>query len=188
MKRSIFFISALLLSACTKAGAPPAADTTSTTDSAPVAVATDSWTVSPRGIGQLSAGMTLDEANAATGNALIIPATLEQCDWVRVKDAPKGLLLMVERGKITRVEIGDSSTIATANGAKVGDTEAQIELLYPGNVEVQPHKYTDGHYLVVTPVDPAEKDYRIVFETDGRKVLRYRSGLVPSVQYVEGCA
>jgi hypothetical protein len=188
MKPAILIISALLLSACTKAEVPPAADTTAMTDSAPVAVATDSWTVSPRGIGQISAGMTLDEANAATGNALIVPPTLQECDWVRVKDAPKGLLLMVEGGKITRVNIDDSSTIATTNGAKVGDTEAQIELLFAGQVEVQPHKYTDGHYLVVTPVDPAEKDYRIVFETDGKKVLRYRSGLVPSVQYVEGCS
>lgn len=181
-------VALVLLSACTKAGSPPATDTTTATDSVPVAVATDSWTVSPRGIGQISAGMTLDEANAATGNALIVPATLEECDWVRVKDAPKGLLLMVEGGKITRVNIDDSSTIATTNGAKIGDTEEHIELLYSGQVEVQPHKYTTGHYLVVTPVDPAEKDYRIVFETDGKKVLRYRSGLVPSVQYVEGCS
>ena len=179
----------VLLSACTKADAPPATpDTTAATDSAPVVVATDSWTVSPCGIGQISAGMTLDEANAATGNALILPAALQECDWARVKDAPKGLLLMVEGGKITRVNVDDSSTIATTNGAKVGDTEARIELLYPGQVEVQPHKYTDGHYLVVTSGDPAEKDYRIVFETDGKKVIRYRSGLVPSVQYVEGCS
>ena len=95
---------------------------------------------------------------------------------------------MVERGAITRVNINDSSAIATTTGAKIGDTEERIELLYPGQVEVQPHKYTDGHYLVVTPVDPEERDYRIVFETVGKNVVRYRAGRVPSVQYVEGCS
>lgn len=132
--------------------------------------------------------MTIDEANAATGNALILPPNIEECSFVTVKDAPEGLIVMVERGKITRVDVIRNSTIETAAGAKIGDTEAHIELLYPGQVEVQPHKYTDGHYLVVTSADPAERDYRIVFETDGKKVLRYRSGLVPSVQYVEGCS
>ena len=132
--------------------------------------------------------MTLEEANAAVGNSLIVPDALQECDWVRVKEGPAGVLFMVERGTITRVNIDDSSAIATTTGAKIGDTEARIELLYPGQVEVQPHKYTDGHYLVVTPVDPEEREYRIVFETDGKKVLRYRAGRVPSVQYVEGCS
>lgn len=60
--------------------------------------------------------------------------------------------------------------------------------LYPGQVTVQPHAYTDGHYLVVTPPAAADSSFRIVFETDGQKVLRYRSGLVPAVEYVEGCS
>jgi hypothetical protein len=28
---------------------------------------------------------------------------------------------------------------------------------------------------------------RIVFETDGKKVVKYRSGRLPAVEYVEGC-
>lgn len=60
--------------------------------------------------------------------------------------------------------------------------------LYPGQVTVQPHAYTDGHYLVVTPPAAADSSFRIVFKTDGQKVLRYTSGLVPAVEYVEGCS
>jgi len=75
--------------------------------------------------------------------------------------------------------------VATTEGARIGDSEDRIESLYPGQVKVMPHKYTAGHYLVVTPARGG--DNRIVFETDGEKVVRYRSGREPAVEYVEGC-
>lgn len=53
---------------------------------------------------------------------------------------------------------------------------------------VQPHKYTDGHYLVVRPADAADTTHLLVFETDGRVVERFRAGQKPQVEYVEGCA
>jgi len=146
------------------------------------------WDVTATGIGPIRAGMSLDEANVVLGNSLVIPAKLEECAFVRVKNAPAGLLLMVEKGKISRVDVIRGSSIATTAGARINDTEDRIKSLYPGQVTVQPHKYTDGHYLLVTPTDPAQNDYRIVFETDGKKVTRYRSGTVPSVEYVEGCS
>lgn len=132
--------------------------------------------------------MTLDEARILLGDDLIVPAKLEECDWIRVRNAPPRLLVMVEQGKISRTDVDSGTAIATTAGARIGDTEERIKSLYPGQVTVQPHKYTDGHYLIVTPADAADKDFRIVFETDGSKVTRYRSGKIPSVQYVEGCS
>lgn len=146
------------------------------------------WDVTARGIGRINAGMSLDEARILLGDDLIVPAKLEECDWVRVRNAPPRLLVMVDQGKISRIDVDSGTAIATAAGARIGDTEERIKSLYPGQVTVQPHKYTDGHYLVVTPADAADKDFRIVFETDGSKVTRYRSGKIPSVQYVEGCS
>ena len=92
---------------------------------------------------------------------------------------------MVEKGTVSRVDI-TQGTVATTKGARIGDSEDRIKSLYPGQVKVMPHKYTDGHYLVVTPAGGGEN--RIVFETDGEKVLRYRSGREPAVEYVEGCS
>ena len=132
--------------------------------------------------------MTLKEANAVVGGTLIIPAKLEECDWVRVRGAPDGLLMMVQKERISRIDIIRESTIETGAGAKIGDTEERIKALYPGRVAVEPHAYTDGHYLVVTPPAAADSSFRIVFETDGKNVLRYRSGLMPAVEYVEGCS
>jgi hypothetical protein len=144
--------------------------------------------VNIHGIGAIAAGMTLPEANNVAGNSLIIPAKLDECAFIRAKDAPEGLMFMVENGKISRVDVTRNSTIKTTTGAKIGDTEDRIKSLYPNQVSVQPHKYTDGHYLVVKSKYPEEKDFRLIFETDGKKVLRYRSGLLPGVEYVEGCS
>lgn len=143
------------------------------------------WEVTPAGIGTLRAGMSLDEAKIIMHDNLVIPAKLEECDFIKTKTGPKGIMLMVEKGEISRVDV-TSGTTATMEGAKIGNTEERIKSLYPGQVVVQPHKYTDGHYLVVTPKNGG--DNRIIFETDGKKVTRYRSGKLPSVQYVEGCA
>lgn len=144
------------------------------------------WKVDFRGIGPVEAGMTVAEANAAAGNRLVIPPKPEECDWVKIENVTD-LLLMVERGTISRVDIQRDSRITTESGAKIGDTEARIKALYPG-VVTKPHAYTDGHYLVVTPSATADQRFRLVFETDGQKVLRYRSGRMPSVEYVEGCS
>lgn len=45
-----------------------------------------------------------------------------------------------------------------------------------------------GHYLTVTPAAKADSAYRIIFETDGKKVVHYRAGIRPQVEYVEGCS
>ncbi len=144
------------------------------------------WEVTPYGIGSLRAGMGISEAQVVMRDNLEVPANLGECGYVKPKTGPKGIMIMVEKGEmISRVDI-NSGTVATVEGAKIGDTEDRIKSLYPGQVTVKPHKYTDGHYLVVTPKTGG--DYRLVFETDGKKVTRYRSGRLPAVEYVEGCS
>jgi hypothetical protein len=129
--------------------------------------------------------MSLDDAGAALGAQLPEPGNRE-CDHVRPPQM-SGVLLMAVGGQIARVEVTDS-TIATEAGARVGDTEARINQLYPGRVQTGPHKYTDGHYLVVRRNAGADTVHRIVFETDGQRVTRYRSGRMPEVEWVEGCS
>ena len=166
-----------------KAVVPPAEKETPAPPPASPAEAAGKWQVTAAGIGEVKAGMSVKEANAALGNVLVIPAKLQECDYVRPK-SPKNLAFMVEKGEISRVDIQPGSDIATVAGAKIGDGEERIKSLYPG-VEVKPAKYAPGHYLEVTPKDGGNN--RIVFETDGKKVVKYRSGRLPAVEYVEGC-
>lgn len=143
------------------------------------------WQVTAAGIGDVKAGMSVEEANVVLGGALAVPAKLQECDYIRPKTTPKNLAFMVEKNQISRVEVQPGSNITTAAGAKIGDTEDKIKSLYAGQIEVRPAKYGSGHTLVVTPKNGGNN--RIVFETDGKKVTKYRSGRLPAVEYVEGC-
>lgn len=145
-----------------------------------------SWTITETGWGPIRAGMSVADARAALGGDLPDPANRE-CDHLRPSRGPQGLLIMVVGGQVVRVEVSDT-TVATAAGARVGDTEARISALYPGRVQTGPHKYVDGHYLVVRRGAGADSVHRLVFETDGQRVTRYRSGRIPEVEWVEGCS
>jgi hypothetical protein len=166
--------------------APPAAPATSTPASPAPA---PKYTVTEHGIGPLRAGMTFAEGDSALGGALLVPvgADTTGCDYLVWDGGPPGVHVMFDAHHIARVDI-DTASIATAAGARIGDDEARIKRLYPGQVRVTPHKYVDGHYLTVTPSAPTDKQYRIVFETVGGRVARYRAGIMPSVEYVEGCS
>ncbi len=94
---------------------------------------------------------------------------------------------MITDGKIARVQVLRGS-VATAAGARIGDSEQRVHELYSSHLAVSPHKYTNGHYLTVTPVSVADSAMRIIFETDGSRVTAYRSGTLPQVEWVEGCS
>lgn len=148
------------------------------------------WSVTARGYGPIEAGMTLDQA-ATAGNRPFSDLMLGsvECDYVFFAgDSIEGTVhFMVVHGAIARVDISDSG-ITTAEGARIGDSEQRIHELYSGRVTVEPHKYVDGHYLVVAPSAPADSGHAIIFETDGSRVTSFRAGRVPEVRYIEGCS
>jgi hypothetical protein len=182
-RRALMLVGVLLALGCKRApdrGA--AADSSSVAPVTPAAM-----TVTERGIGPLRAGMTLPEASAALGGALVAPpgADTAGCHYVQWRGSPPGVRVMVEGGRIARVDI-DSAGVRTATGVGIGDTEEQVQRQYGGHAAVSPQKYGEGHYLTVTP-NPSDSSYAIVFETSGGKVTRYRAGRRPQVEYVEGC-
>ena len=145
---------------------------------------TPGMTVTEFGIGPIHTGMTVAEANAAIGGGFAAPkGGASGCTYAVLTKAPRGLWVMLENGKVARVEVR-SDSIPTSRGARIGDSEPRLKILYPG-ITTTPHKYVaGGHYLTVLGSDPAN---RIVFETDGSKVTTFRSGRTPAVEYVEGC-
>ena len=140
------------------------------------------------GFGPVRAGMTVAEAERALGTSLVLLGPrMEPCHYVLDEKRP-GVAYMIIDGRVARADIRRGSTIRTAEGAGIGDTEERIQALYPGRVEVQPHKYVDGHYLIVRSPAPADTIHRMIFETDGKKVTSYRTGRLPEVRWVEGCS
>lgn len=146
------------------------------------------------GIGSIRVGMTVAEASKASGTKLVSSGGYpdnSSCTYVQPQGAPKGIGFMVTNGRIARVDVYDNKSITTLSGAKIGDTEARIKALYPGQIKVTPHEYTGymgGHYLTFVPKDKSDRNYRVVFETDGKRVVNFRAGKLPEVEYVEGCS
>ncbi|MEO8449109.1 MAG: hypothetical protein ABI647_04920 [Gemmatimonadota bacterium] len=146
------------------------------------------WSVTPVAVGTVRFGWSVAQLNAELRDTLRPTYRIsDQCDFVHPAAFPAGLRLMVERDTVVRVDV-DSAGIPTAEGARVGDTEAETLARYAGRVEVQPHKYTgpQGRYLIVR--SPGDRLHLLIFETDGQRVERYRAGLRPAVEYVEGCS
>ncbi|MEX1258836.1 MAG: hypothetical protein WEG36_14575 [Gemmatimonadota bacterium] len=113
-------------------------------------------------------------------------ASTVACEQVTPSGWPAGVSLIFVEGRFVRVDVREGA-VATARGARIGSTEDEIRTLHPGNLTEGPHKYTDGKYLTVTPGEPEEAKLRIVFETDGARVERFRAGALPAVEWVEGC-
>ena len=146
------------------------------------------WTIRVDGVGPIRYGMALADARAALRDSLIVTPPAGECGFTVPRGAPAGVRFMVEQGKIVRVDV-DSSGVRTAAGAEVGMSEADARGRYPVGLRVQPHKYdTKGRYQVLQVTQPADSARRLIFETDGQRVVRYRAGITPAVQYVEGCA
>jgi hypothetical protein len=150
--------------------------------------------LSLRGIESVRVGMTVAEASKAAGTQLVslngspLP-TKSSCFYVKAKTGPNGVEFMLDNGRIARIDVVKNSRVTTLKGAKIGDSEARIKSLYPG-IKVTPHKYTfqtGGHYMTFVPKDSADKNYRLIFETDGSRVSQFRSGKLPQVELVERC-
>ncbi|MEH2251132.1 hypothetical protein [Nostoc sp.] len=141
------------------------------------------------GIGQVRVGMTVSQAAKAAGTQLVGDPPNNSCYYVKPQNEPKNLSFMVTKGRISRVDVRQNTQITTLKGAKIGDTEAQIKSLYAGQIQVTPHKYVQGgHNLTFVPKDRANQNYRVVFETDGKRVTQFHSGKLPEVEFVEGCS
>jgi hypothetical protein len=145
--------------------------------------------LSINGIGSVQVGMTVSQARKAAGIRLVGDAQNNSCYYVKPQRTPKDLGFMVTEGRISRIDVWKNGKITTLKGAKIGDTEARVKSLYTGQIEVTPHKYVPGgHYLTFVPKDQSNQNYRVVFETDGKRVTQFRSGKLPEVEYVEGCS
>jgi hypothetical protein len=142
------------------------------------------------GIGSVKVGMTLKQASISAGTTLVRGNGYDNsCYYVTPRNKAADVSFMVTSGRIARIDVSRKSPITTLSGAKIGDTEAKIKSLYPGKIKVEPHNYVSGgHYLVFTPKDAEYKNYRLVFETDGKRVTLIRAGKLPEASYVEGCS
>ena len=141
------------------------------------------------GIGPITVGMTVDEAEAAAGIRLRVQKEFtEACRYAYPVGGPRNLAFMVSYRKIVRVDVFGDSSVKTASGVGVGDQEEMVLRIYGERINREPHPYRpeDGSYLVYRPAN--EENLLLIFETAEGKVTSFRSGLEGPVRAIEGCA
>ncbi len=164
------------------------ADTTPDTSVVAARPDPSAWQVTADGYGPVRIDMTVEEVRATLGELLVPRDSISpECDYLAIGPEGPEVLFMIVGGRLVRIDVRDS-TVATSQGARIGDSESTVGRLYGSErVMSTPHAYTDGHYLTVAPRGVGD-DRRLVFETDGRTVTEYRAGLLPMVGWVEGCS
>ena len=147
------------------------------------------------GIGPIRVGMTLDEASAAHGKPVAItpgsangPGFKRGCFHAEAEGGPDGLAFMVVNGRIVRVEAG-RGPVVTPEGIGSGSPVQDVLAAYAGRIRVEPHTYSarfGGQYLIVDNTSGGNP-MSLLFETDGKQVTMFRSGLTGAVMAPEGC-
>jgi hypothetical protein len=150
------------------------------------------WTVRFRTFGPIRFGSTVAVAERALGARLRVTgpwAAEEPCHLVRSVVLPPSADLMVEDGRVVRVDIDDPS-VRTLHGVGVGSTEAEVRAVYGDQLEISPRPYAEdvGLWMELVPRRADNRGTRIVFATLEGRVTSIHAGLVPAVGYVESCS
>lgn len=154
----------------------------------PAGSGTHPWTVRFDGAGPVTLGMLADDAERFLGGPVafqrIEPG--ESCGYAVFPGTPSGVAFMVEGDTLVRVDV-ERAGLLTQEGVGVGTAEADVVARFGNRLRVEPHPYEgpEGHYLIV---DAPDGRHRMIFETDGLRVTRYRAGRLPEADYIEGCA
>jgi len=187
MIRLVLAAGFLAVAACSQ----PGGATGSEPSTAPPPAEAPAPTLTPKGMGPLTIGMTDAEARAAVGAANIEGDTgtelSESCTEIKLKGEWPGIYLMIEEGKLSRISVGDASTLKTDKGIGLGATPAQVMAAYP-DAKSEPHKYEESPPAAYLTVWTTPDKEGTVFEVNGQGVVGSIHAGGPSIQYVEGCA
>jgi hypothetical protein len=152
-----------------------------------VAAAAGSWCLGLSGLGPVRAGMSLDEVlRLADFRGLERRQPSGDCWYLHYDGNGADFDLMIIGGRVARIEIKGGSALRTFSGARIGSTEKELQSLYGGRLDVQPHKY-DGQGRTIT-FKAADGLHGLRFETSAGRVRAMQAGHWEHLHYVEGCS
>lgn len=192
---------ALTLAACSQApGTGP--DTAPSTDATIVSPSTEAAPPTPaasataarasgaasvlalEGLGDLRLGQAVPADSRWTSRGA---QASDACATVTSPDYP-GVYAIVESGQVRRITLGQRSSVKLAEGIGVGATEAQVRADFAG-FRATPHKYVAAPGKYLTAPGGSATDPALRFEIDAAgKVSAIHVGLMPQLEYVEGCS
>ena len=148
--------------------------------------------LSTAGLGPVRIGMTIRQAERAAGRELEVDRNAGiggECFTGSFVGGPRGVYVLGTGSRVAVVGVSRGSRIRTRSGIRIGTPERVVRRRFGRRLRVTLHPYApEGRYLIVVPRDRAERNRRVIFETDGRRVTLMRAGRLPEVRYIEGCA
>lgn len=147
-------------------------------------------TVNSTGFDGVRYGMSLQEGSSALGEEIRVmenPGYDDNCSYAVAENMAPGAQFMIIKGSIMRIDVLENSNIRTAEGAGIGSSESDLMRIYGDSIVKQDNPYRGYDMTYTETISPGVVS-KIVFSTDGRTVQVYRAGIVPAVDYIEGCS
>ncbi|QYC11547.1 hypothetical protein [Brevundimonas nasdae] len=186
-------VALLTLAACDR-GEKPGEAVSSGAASAPATAPAVGTALTADGLGAVRIGMTAAEVATVWGANAVVSEPMT-CQVYHLDKAPDGVDVMLQDGRLTRITLGQGSSVKTDRGFGVGDSGIAIKQAYGGAVFAQPAKYDPAPAedlfawargrSTAYVVDPAARGIRYEVGKDGL-VSRVHAG-DPSIQLVENC-
>ena len=127
--------------------------------------------LTPDGWGKVRIGMSQPQVAKTLGATLEGEAIEDEAACVeKIAAAFPGMWFMFEEGKLTRISIGEKSTVTTPRRIGIGTRADEVRSAYAKGLQAEPHHYLDlpAEYLTYW-TRPNARGVR--FETDRRQVL-----------------
>ena len=144
------------------------------------------------GIGPITVGMTVAEAESAAGVTFgpAPGADAEQedasCRYLAVPGEAPLVLAMVVDGVVSRIDVTDGSPVETLSGVGIGAPAQEVRDADGERLVEEPHPYDEtGAQLRYVPDQPT---HSLIFEIGDGVVTAFRSGFTEQVGYQEGCS
>lgn len=149
----------------------------------------DPPTHSFNGFGPATFGDDEESVRIAWGRPLVVQGSEpEACRQLFAEpQSAFGISFMLVNGRFARYDV-TGPQFEAPGGIRVGDPRTTVEQRYEANLTATPHKYVEGAD-VLTVESPTGGTARLIFEmTPDGIVWRWRLGVPPGVDFVEGCS
>jgi len=142
--------------------------------------------ISTVGLGEVTFGMTVAQAQVAAGTDLINCAPTSDCYRVTPAQGPEGISFLVTESTIERVDIV-AGPLTTRSGIGIGSPEDDIMNLFGDQIETQVNDDSSVD-LIFVPQDESDAEFRVIFTIRDGVVETFRSGRIPQVTVQNPCA
>ncbi len=142
--------------------------------------------ISTVGLGEVTFGMTVAQAQVAAGTDLINCAPTSDCYRVTPAQGPEGISFLVTESTIERVDIV-AGPLTTRSGIGIGSPEDDIINLFGDQIETQVNDDSSVD-LIFVPQDESDAEFRVIFTIHDGVVETVRSGRIPQVTVQNPCA